>query len=121
MVGSQPGAEYDPDIAFTPIAMPSLAGPGSFSVVLTAASQIRGIHPEQYAARLRRRRDRNGGDRVLRLRDASSGQLDGTGPWTFGIDAMTRIFGFLLVASACSSCSRASAISLICATSEDPR
>src|SRR3954452_16365555 len=29
-------AEEPPDIAFTPLAMPSLAGPGSISVVLTA-------------------------------------------------------------------------------------
>ena len=98
MVSSQPGAEYDPDIAFTPIAMPSLAGPGSLSVVVTAASQIRGNHPEQYALVY-------AGVVIgmavtvlfafVILRAASS-MARVLGP--SGIDAMTRIFGFLLVA-----------------------
>lgn len=86
------------EIAFTPIAMPGLAGPGSLSVVLTAATQIRSNHPEQYVlvyagvilgmvvtvliAWL-----------VLRAA-ASIGRLLGPS----GIDAMTRIFGFLLIA-----------------------
>ena len=85
------------DIAFTPIAMPSLAGPGTISVVLTAAAQIRSIRPEDWrliylaiilgmAATLV--------FSWLVLRAASVVLLFlGRG----GIDAMTRIFGFLLV------------------------
>ena len=86
------------DIAFTPLAMPSLAGPGSLSVVIAAASQIRSNHPENswivyggvvvgllivvVIAFL-----------VLRAAGAMARFL---GP--SGIDAMTRIFGFLLIA-----------------------
>ena len=86
------------DIAFTPLAMPSLAGPGSISVVITAASQIESKHPHKYVlvylgviaglvlvvliAYL-----------VLR---AASWMAKFLGP--SGIDAMTRIFGFLLIA-----------------------
>src|SRR5678815_4612986 len=36
------------DIAFTPIAMPSLAGPGSISVVLSGAEHIRSIRPQDW-------------------------------------------------------------------------
>jgi multiple antibiotic resistance protein len=84
-------------IAFTPIAMPSLAGPGSISVVLTGATQIRSGHgsewPFIYAgvilgmaltlvfAYLVLR----GAGKLVRFLGPS------------GIDAMTRIFGFLLV------------------------
>lgn len=35
------------DYSFTPLAMPSLAGPGSISVVLSGAAQIRSEHVEQ--------------------------------------------------------------------------
>ena len=85
------------DIAFTPLAMPSLAGPGSITVVLTAAPQIKSVHPDDrgmvYVAVM--------AGMILTLifcflvlRAASSmvrflGQS--------GIDAMTRIFGFLLI------------------------
>jgi multiple antibiotic resistance protein len=88
----------DRDIAFTPLAMPSLAGPGSLSVVMTAASQIERYNPAHYRpiylgvtaglvivvliAFL-----------VLR---AASPLAKLLGP--AGIDAMTRIFGFLLIA-----------------------
>ncbi|MFL6735684.1 MAG: MarC family NAAT transporter, partial [Sphingomonas sp.] len=37
------------EIAFTPLAMPSLAGPGSISVVLTAAAQIKSARPDDFA------------------------------------------------------------------------
>jgi multiple antibiotic resistance protein len=91
------GERQEIDIAFTPIAMPSLAGPGSITVVLTAAPQIKSIHPD---------------DRgmvvvavivgmvltlllcFLVLRAASS-MVRFLG--RSGIDAMTRIFGFLLI------------------------
>jgi multiple antibiotic resistance protein len=77
--------------------MPSLAGPGSISVVVTAASQIRAHHAEHYfevyigviagmiitvvTAWI-----------VLRTATSLARVL---GP--SGIDAMTRVFGFLLV------------------------
>lgn len=86
------------DIAFTPLAMPSLAGPGSLSVVITAASQINAKNPQDYqlvyfgviigmiivvaiAFVLLR-----GADTLARFLGPS------------GLDAMTRIFGFLLIA-----------------------
>ena len=93
------GATVSPlqDIAFTPIAMPSLAGPGSIAVVLGAAAQIQSIRPNDwqmiYVAVLL-------GMAVtlvfcfVVLRAAT---------WLVrflrpsGIDAMTRIFGFLLI------------------------
>jgi multiple antibiotic resistance protein len=85
------------DVAFTPLAMPSLAGPGSISVVLSAAAQIRSGRPEDWgliyvavitgmAATLV--------FSYLVLRAATSmTRFLGSG----GIDAMTRIFGFLLI------------------------
>jgi len=89
--------EQELDIAFTPIAMPSLAGPGSISVVLTAATQIKSIRPDDWAliyvavilgmaATLF--------ISYLVLRAASS-MVHFLG--RSGIDAMTRMFGFLLV------------------------
>jgi multiple antibiotic resistance protein len=85
------------EIAFTPLAMPSLAGPGSITVVLTAAPQIKSIHPD---------------DRGLVYVSVITGLLV-TVLFCFfvlraagsmvrflgqsGIDAMTRIFGFLIV------------------------
>jgi len=97
---SAPGdgtSRIDEEIAFTPLAMPSLAGPGSISVVVTAASQIRAHHAENYVAVY-------SGVIVgmaitifiawLVLRTATS-LARVLGP--SGIDAMTRIFGFLLV------------------------
>jgi multiple antibiotic resistance protein len=91
-------AAPDRDIAFTPLAMPSLAGPGSLSVVMTAASQIERMSPASF-------RPVYVGVTVglvivvliafLVLRAAN--RLEKLlGP--AGIDAMTRIFGFLLVA-----------------------
>jgi multiple antibiotic resistance protein len=86
------------DIAFTPLAMPSLAGPGSLSVVITAASQINARNPQGYEVVYL-------GVIIglvivvaiayVLLRAASS-LARFLGP--SGIDAMTRIFGFLLIA-----------------------
>ena len=89
--------EQSLDVAFTPLAMPSLAGPGSISVVLSAAAQIRGNHPNNWEiiyvgvivgmavtlviAYL-----------ILRAAEMMVRFL-GKG----GMDAMTRIFGFLLI------------------------
>lgn len=86
------------EVAFTPLAMPSLAGPGSISVVVTAASQIKSNHPDQYLIVY-------AGvvlGMVITVMIAlavlrSAGQVEkALGP--SGLDAMTRIFGFLLVA-----------------------
>ena len=92
------GQEQDLEIAFTPIAMPSLAGPGSISVVVTASAQIKSHYAANLVAVY-------GGVTVglavtafiafLVLRGAGSlARLLGAS----GLDAMTRIFGFLLVA-----------------------
>ncbi|GAA4748185.1 MarC family NAAT transporter [Sphingomonas daechungensis] len=83
-------------IAFTPLAMPGLAGPGSISVVVATASQIGGRTAESYLV--------YSGTIIgiaitvliawLVLRTATTlGKLMGPS----SIDAMTRIFGFLLV------------------------
>ena len=95
--GANQQAQQELDIAFTPLAMPSLAGPGSITVVLTAAPQIKRLHPDDrgmvFVAVI-------AGMIVtlvfclLVLRAAGSmvrflGQS--------GIDAMTRIFGFLII------------------------
>jgi multiple antibiotic resistance protein len=93
----EPRPAQDLDIAFAPIAMPSLAGPGSISVVLTAAGQIRAHYPTDWgliyvgvivgmALTLVLSYV------VLRVSGAMVRFL-GQG----GIDAMTRIFGFLLI------------------------
>jgi multiple antibiotic resistance protein len=85
------------DVAFTPIAMPSLAGPGSITVVLSSAAQIKSMRPNDWgliyiavvlglAATLV--------ISFLVLRAAGwMVRFLGRG----GIDAMTRIFGFLLI------------------------
>jgi multiple antibiotic resistance protein len=95
--GSPRLSPVEEEIAFTPLAMPSLAGPGSISVVVTAASQIRtgyaANYVEVYAGVLV-------GMAItivitwLVLRTATSlARVLGAS----GIDAMTRIFGFLLI------------------------
>ena len=90
-------AEVQQDVAFTPLAMPSLAGPGSIAVVLAAAGQIQSIRPDDWqlvylavlAGMLITLVFSYG---VLR---AASKMVAFLGPG--GIDAMTRIFGFLLI------------------------
>jgi len=86
-----------PDYSFTPVAMPSLAGPGSISVVLSGAAQIGSEHGHKLFLIY-------GGVIVgmaatlviafLVLR-AAGGMVRFLGPR--GIDAMARIFGFLLI------------------------
>jgi multiple antibiotic resistance protein len=86
------------EIAFTPLAMPSLAGPGSISVVVTAASQIRANNPDDFSLVYAGVVIGMAGTLVIAwlvLRTASS-LARFLGP--SGIDAMTRIFGFLLIA-----------------------
>lgn len=85
------------DFSFTPIAMPSLAGPGSISVVLSGAAQIKSQQREDWliiyagvivgmAITL------VSAFVVLRAAGAMVRFLGRN-----GIDAMTRIFGFLLI------------------------
>lgn len=85
------------DISFTPIAMPSLAGPGSISVVLSAAAHIRSIRPDDWrliylAVIVGMALTLVASYAVLRT---ASSMVRFLGPG--GIDAMTRIFGFLLI------------------------
>ena len=91
--GAEPASQ---DVAFTPIAMPSLAGPGSISVVLTAAGYIRSIRPSDWrlvyaAVMLGMVATLVLSYLVLRVA-ASMVRFLGRG----GLDAMTRVFGFLL-------------------------
>ena len=86
------------EIAFTPLAMPSLAGPGSISVVVTAATQIRSNHPADFAVIYA---GVIAGMAVTLLAAffilrAAGSMARALGP--SGIDALTRIFGFLLIA-----------------------
>jgi multiple antibiotic resistance protein len=85
------------DIAFTPIAMPSLAGPGAITVVLSAAAQIKSIRPNDWgliylAVVLGMAITLVFSFLVLRAANKMVRFL-GRG----GIDAMTGIFGFLLI------------------------
>lgn len=92
-----PAPDLDDDVAFSPIAMPSLAGPGSIAVVMSAAATIRGTRPDDwvlvYAAVIV-------GMAVTLL--FSYGVLRAAGGMVRflgrqGIDSVTRIFGFLLI------------------------
>jgi multiple antibiotic resistance protein len=85
------------DVAFTPLAMPSLAGPGSISVVLTAAAQIRTSYPDDWpiiyvgvilgmAVTL-----------VIAFIILRAAEVMVRFLGKAGMDAMTRIFGFLLI------------------------
>lgn len=90
--------ERELEIAFTPLAMPSLAGPGSISVVLTAAAQIRSIRPNDFgliyvAVIIGMALTLVFSYFVLRAAALMVRFLGKS-----GIDAMTRIFGFLLIA-----------------------
>ena len=85
------------EVAFTPIAMPSLAGPGSIAVVLGSAAQIQSRHPGDWlivypAVIVGMIATLVIAFAVLR---AASQMVRFLGPG--GIDAMTRIFGFLLI------------------------
>jgi multiple antibiotic resistance protein len=85
------------DVAFTPLAMPSLAGPGSISVVLSAAAQIRSSYPGDWpiiyvgvilgmAVTL-----------VIAFLVLRAAEVMVRFLGKAGMDAMTRIFGFLLI------------------------
>jgi len=90
-------ADPQHDVAFTPIAMPSLAGPGSIAVVLGAAAQIQSSFPVDWhlvyiAVVVGMLITLVICFVVLR---AASEMVRFLGP--SGLDAMTRIFGFLLI------------------------
>jgi len=85
------------DVAFSPLAMPSLAGPGSIAVVMSAAAQIRSERPADwalvYAAVI-------AGIVVTLVFTYAVLRLSGVMVRFLGrsgIDSMTRIFGFLLI------------------------
>jgi len=95
---STQGDGHEAEIAYTPLAIPRLAGPGSLSVVLTAAVQIESNHAQHYW--------------VVYAGVICGMALTGVIAWMVlrtaaplarivgqsGIDAMTRVFGFLLIA-----------------------
>jgi multiple antibiotic resistance protein len=90
-------AAPDLDVAFSPLAMPSLAGPGSIAVVMSAAAQIRSEHAREwmsiYVAVI-------AGMAVTLIFSYLVLRVAGTMVRFMGregIDAMTRIFGFLLI------------------------
>jgi multiple antibiotic resistance protein len=90
-------AAADQDVAFSPLAMPSLAGPGSIAVVMSAAAQIRSERPNDWALAYAAVIAGMAATLVfsyvvLRLAGAMVRFL---GP--AGIESMTRIFGFLLI------------------------
>lgn len=85
------------DVAFSPLAMPSLAGPGSIAVVMSAAANIRTVQADErllvYAgviAGMAATLVFSYG--VLRMAGAMVKVLGRQ-----GIESMTRIFGFLLI------------------------
>lgn len=91
------GEDPNRDYSFTPLAMPSLAGPGAISVVLTGSANIKLNHPDDWmlvyipvitglvitviSAFI-----------ILRAAGSMVRFLGRS-----GVDAMTRIFGFLLI------------------------
>jgi len=85
------------DVSFTPIAMPSLAGPGSISVVLSGAALVREEHSEDmlwiHAAIIVGMAITLAVAYVVLRLSGYMVRFLGRG----GIDAMTRIFGFLLI------------------------
>ena len=95
--GGGAAAAPDQDVSFSPLAMPSLAGPGSIAVVMSAAAQIRSAHPNDWvvayaAVILGMAATLVFSYAVLRLSGLMVRFLGQS-----GIDSMTRIFGFLLI------------------------
>jgi len=85
------------DIAFSPIAMPSLAGPGAISVVLSAAEHIRSIRPEDWGLIYAAIVIGIAANMVLAFVILRAANWMTTFLGKGGIDAMTRIFGFLII------------------------
>ena len=103
------GVDINQSIAFVPLTMPSMCGPGTMALVISGAAQIAELPDEYnrfviYAAMVTAfalMSLLSWG--VLKLADPVCKILGAT-----GIDAMTRIMGFLLVCMGCSSASTAS-------------
>jgi multiple antibiotic resistance protein len=95
--GADATTQEQAQIAFTPIAMPSLAGPGSIAVVLSAAAHIQNIRPDDwrliYVAVIAGMVATLVFSYVVLRMASGMVRFLGRG----GIDAMTRIFGFLLI------------------------
>jgi multiple antibiotic resistance protein len=95
--GTEEGTVQTQDVAFTPIAMPSLAGPGSIAVVLSSAAHIQSRWPQSWAlvfvAVLVGLAVTLAFSFVILRASSRMVTLLGHN----GIDAMTRIFGFLLI------------------------
>ncbi len=90
-------APADLDVAFSPLAMPSLAGPGSIAVVMSSAAELQGAQRDDWALMYAAIIAGMAATLVfsylvLRLADAL---VKFMGPE--GIQSMTRIFGFLLI------------------------
>ncbi len=85
------------DISFTPLAGPSMAGPGSISVVLSAASQIWSDHPDEAPVILPAVVVGIALCSIIAFFVLSAAAFMVRFLGRGGIDAMTRIFGFLLV------------------------
>lgn len=109
MLFPSPGAtqSVDPDqnIAFVPLTMPSLCGPGTMALVISGAAQIAEL-PAEYsrltiysAVVLSFALMTLLSWRVLKLADPVCKLLGAT-----GIDAMTRIMGFLLICMGAQFC-----------------
>ncbi len=96
--GAADARQQNLDISFTPLAMPSLAGPGSISVVLSGAAQIKSDHDASEWALIFSAVIVGMALTLIIaffvLRAAGS-MVRFLGPR--GIDAMSRIFGFLLI------------------------
>lgn len=88
----------DVDIAFTPMAMPSLAGPGSISLALSAAGQIegRGGGSSAYLSYLAVILGMAATFLIAYVTLLAAGYMVRF-LGRAGTDAMTRIFGFLLI------------------------
>ncbi len=85
------------DVAFTPLAMPSLAGPGSISVVLGAAAQIRANHAGNWLVIYSGVILGMAATVLLAYVVLRAANLMVRFLGKGGMDAMNRIFGFLLI------------------------
>lgn len=85
------------DVAFTPLAMPSLAGPGSISVVLSAAAQIRTSYPGDWPVVYAGVIVGMAATLVIAFVILRAAEIMVRFLGKGGLDAMTRIFGFLLI------------------------
>jgi multiple antibiotic resistance protein len=103
--GATQSADPDQNIAFVPLTMPSLCGPGTMALVISGSAQIAELPPEQSRVMIYSAvvvsfflmTLLSWG--VLKLADPVCKLLGAT-----GIDAMTRIMGFLLICMGAQFC-----------------